>query len=235
MNLNSNCKCINTSNMKSVGNGVTLDVPDVTRNVWNNGRCALHTRCQSIRLAKVDGTVVSNKVTYTMKRRFFYFLLMCFFCNCKLLKKESPYYCSCIANGIAFKDDCGGGFPNFASCNNGLMDTAIHCFTLSANNSSASVSFTIFDSTNQFHSGTYKLSNRENKFSQADYTDYPNGLSGLPDNYYTDSIHCGYVTINFNKANLTASGTFSFIAKYQLDTTTMNVINGKFSAPYTIE
>jgi hypothetical protein len=165
-----------------------------------------------------------------MRINLLYVVIIIIFCCCKTVDQPSANYCTFLIDGSNFKADCGGGAnPSFGSCLKGELDGNVHIFSLSGSNGSEVFGISIYDSTNQFNSGKYILS-YDQKNSSSSYNANAN-----PYIYSTDSEHTGYIFINFDKKNQLASGTFSFVAKYQLDTSTVRITQGSFSVHYIVD
>jgi Family of unknown function (DUF6252) len=170
----------------------------------------------------------------------FYLLVFLLFSRCaknSSTPDSSINFCSAVINGQYWTAGCSDQFNN---CISAHWDNNRKVFILSCqDNDLTEVDISLFDSVNQLQSGTYTL-NGFQRNNCASYLDYQRSYTHY---YNTDSAYTGTITIKFDSSLsptgtqyiYQVSGTFSYRAIYDDDTTTVNVSNGKFSLSCTID
>ena len=147
--------------------------------------------------------------------------------GCKVAPVSIGPHVTFFANGKAFSAGCN---DPLAECVQGRIQRGEHLLYLSGKGDAGALTIVLSNSNGYFQSGTYSLADTSGDFAW--YTDYSRDISHY---YSTDSFHTGFVYLTIDTVNLVIAGTFSFVAKFQTDTTTMRISQGHFSEPYMVD
>ncbi len=171
-----------------------------------------------------------------MKSIYLLILIPCLFLAYCKKKPSNPInrnsqavdYCTCNINGKYFKAECA---EMFSTCMRTEWSNQKRDFIFTCKNGSSEVITMFLSDSTGLKSGTYVLS----KNFKANCGQYQNYNKSYTSSYNTDSAHIGTLQITFDEAHSRVSGTFSFYARYDTDSETVNVTSGNFSLPCQID